>query len=80
MLAAIQHFSPYLIIHPFVIETDHRALAFFNTTSHANGHLAKLALILQPYTLTIHYHRGSQNAFSRLVDVEADSPNDIRSQ
>ena len=82
MVAAIQHFSPYLITHPFV-ETDHRALAFLNTTSHANGRPSRWALIMQPYSFTNRYRLGSQyvnaDAFSRLVYVEEDSPHDLRS-
>ena len=81
VVAAIQHFCPYLIKHSFVVEMNHRALAFLNTTRHANFCLTRWALILQPYSFTIHYRPGSQNAnadaFSRLVGVEADYLDDL---
>ena len=44
VVSAVDHFSPYLITHPFVVETDHRALVFLNTSHHSNGRLARWAM------------------------------------
>ena len=61
VVAAVQHFDVYLVARPFVIETDHRALVFFNTTRHSNGRLARWALALQPYSFSLRYRAGPQN-------------------
>ena len=61
VVAAVVHFDAYLVTHPFVIETDHRALQFLNTANHSNGRIARWALRLQPYTFTIRYRPGTVN-------------------
>ena len=75
VVAAVQHFDVYLITHPFVVETDHRALVFLNSSRHTNGRLARWALALQPYSFSLRYRAGPQNlnadALSRCFeDVE----------
>ena len=78
VVAAVHHFQPYLISHPFIIETDHRALVFLGTAQHQNGRLARWAMKLQPYTFTIRYRPGALNSnadvLSRLFEEEMDSP------
>ena len=75
VVAAVQHFDVYLVTHPFVVETDHRALVFLNSTRHANGRLARWALALQPYSFSLRYRAGSQNcnadALSRCFPEDA---------
>ena len=61
VVLSVTHFDAYLITHPFVLETDHRALVFLNTADHKNGRLARWAMCLQPYTFTIRYRPGSLN-------------------
>ena len=72
---AVQHFDVYLVTHPFVVVTDHRALVFLNTTRHANGRLARWALALQPYSFTLQYRPGPLNlnadALSRCFEEES---------
>ena len=46
VVAAVQHFQPYLITHPFTVETDHRALVFLTSAQHKNGRLARWAMKL----------------------------------
>ena len=84
VVAAVNHFDAYLITHPFVIETDHKALVFLNSAQHTNGRLARWAMKLQPYTFEIRYRPGPKNvnadALSRLVEVEcSSSTDDLRS-
>ena len=74
VMNAVQHFDTYLVTHPFVVVTDHRALVFLNSTRHANGRLARWALALQPYTFTLKYRAGKLNsnadALSRCFEEE----------
>ena len=83
VVVAVQHFQPYLITHPFVIETDHKALVFLSTAHHQNGRLARWAMSLQPYAFTVRYRPGPLNVnadvLSRLfVDHEqAGGPQDF---
>ena len=78
VVAAVQHFDVYLITHPFIIETDHRALTFLNSAQHGNGRLARWAMKLQPFSFEIRYRPGSKNsnadAFSRLMEDQDDIP------
>ena len=61
VVVAVQHFQPYLITHPFTVETDHKALVFLGTAQHKNGRLARWAMKLQPYSFTIRYRKGALN-------------------
>ena len=53
VIAAVDHLGPYLITHPFIVETDHISLVFPNMLSHSNGRLTWWAMHLQPYTFQI---------------------------
>ena len=74
VVAAVHHFHPYLISHPFTVETDHRALTFLGSAHHQNGRLARWAMKLQPYSFPIRYRKGSLNVnadvLSRFFDEE----------
>ena len=78
VVTAIMHFDAYLITHPFVLETDHRALLFLNSSKQVNGRLARWAMKLQPFTFSIRYKLGCQHinadSLSRLLDEEEESP------
>ena len=58
VVAAVSHFDAYLVTHPFLVETDHKALTFLNSAQHANGRLARWALKLQPFNFKIRYRPG----------------------
>ena len=62
VVAAVDHFNSYLNTHPFVVETDHRALVFMNSARHTNGRLARWAMKLQPYSFQVRYRPGPSNA------------------
>ena len=51
VVASVTHFDSYLISHPFVVETDHRALVYLNSADHSNGRIARWA-----ETPAIHLH------------------------
>ena len=59
---SINHFGSYLIPQEFVVETDHKALTHLMTATQHNGRLARWALQLQPYSLSIRYRAGKDNA------------------
>ena len=72
---AVRHFDAYLVTHPFLVETDHRALEFLNTANHTNGRLARWAMRLEPFTFKIRYRAGNLNcnadALSRLIEEDS---------
>ena len=76
VVVAVSHFQPYLITHPFVLETDHRALVFLNSAQHQNSRLARWAITLQPYSFTVRYRPGTQHVnadvLSRMHEEEMD--------
>ena len=78
VVAAVGHFQPYLITHPFVVETDHHAHTFLATAQHQNNRLARWALKLQPYTFSVRYRKGSlhlnADALSRLSMEDLPTP------
>ena len=61
VVAAVTHFDSYLISHPFVVETDHKALVYLNSADHSNGRIARWAMKLQPYSIKIRYRPGHLN-------------------
>ena len=78
VVSAVNDFEAYLLPHPFVIETDHKALIFLSSAKHQNSRLARWALALQPYTFQIRYRPGPLNTnadvLSRLYEEDTDAP------
>ena len=58
MIWAVRHFRPYLYGHRFTLQTDHRALQWLMTTEILQGRLARWALALQEYNITVEYKMG----------------------
>lgn len=57
----VQKFSVYLYGRPFKLETDHKPLAYLQTSKNLNGRLMRWALILQPYVMHFQVIKGSAN-------------------
>ena len=57
----IKKFSTYLYGVPFVLETDHKPLAYLHQSKHLNPRLMRWALMLQPYEIHIKVIKGSSN-------------------
>ena len=76
VISGVRHFDAYLMTHPFTLQTDHRALMFLNSSKQNNGRLARWALLLQQFTFTIKYKKGSlhtnADALSRLPGTDPD--------
>ena len=76
VVSSVQHFDAYLLTHSFTLVTDHRALMFLNSTKYSNGRLARWALLLQQYTFSVQYKKGSlhsnADALSRLPGTGPD--------
>ena len=67
---AVQAFKVYLLGRPFMVENDHRALAWLNRLKDSNARLTRWSLALQPYVFNIKHQAGTANsdadALSRL--------------
>ena len=70
VVSAVDHFQPYLVTHPFIVETDHQALTFLSSAQYRNSRIARWALKLQMYSFSIRYRKGvlhvNADALSRL--------------
>ena len=56
-----RHFQVYLHGRDFTVQTDHRALEHLLSSNKLNGRLARWALFLQMFKITIRYRPGSAN-------------------
>ena len=61
IVAAVKHFAVYLTGTSFLIETDHQALQYLQTTTSANGRLTRWSLTLQPFKFETKHRRGVTN-------------------
>ena len=70
VLLGIKAFETYLIGHPFILQTDNRALKWLQQFKDKNMRLTRWSLALQPYTFTVQHRKGKENgnadALSRL--------------
>ena len=70
VLLGIKAFETYLMGHPFILQTDNRALKWLQQFKDKNMRLTRWSLALQPYTFTVQHRKGKENgnadALSRL--------------
>ena len=59
--AATHTFRVYLLGRKFTIQTDHRALEWFDRLKYNNARLTLWSLALQPYHFSVRYRAGSAN-------------------
>lgn len=83
VLSAIEKFRPYIEGVNFTVVTDHSALKWLMTMKDPKGRLARWAIRLQAYDMTIVHKPGRHmhlpDALSRavhLVDIQPESTND----
>ena len=58
-----EYFHLYVYGKPITVSTDHKPLVhiYSNPTSKTSARLERLSLRLQPYQVTIAYHKGADN-------------------
>jgi phospholipid-translocating ATPase len=61
IVAALKHFSVYLLGTHFTVLTDHQALQYLATMRNSNGRLSRWALSLQPFSFDIFHKPGILN-------------------
>ena len=61
VVEAVQHYQVYLHGRDFTVQTDHRALEHLLSSNKLNGRLARWAMFLQMFKITIRYRPGSAN-------------------
>ena len=73
---AIRHFHCHLHGHPFVLETDHKALTYLLTSKNLSTKLTRYAMELQEYDFEMRHRPGhlhtNVDALSRLISVPPD--------
>ena len=63
----VGHFSKYLLLKPFTLQTDHKPLTFLKKNKTTNNRLMRWALALQRYTFTVEAIPGSENLISDIL-------------
>ena len=58
---AVQKFSNYLHGVNFILQTDHEALKYLQTSKFSNNRLMRWALTLQPYNINVQHIPGRMN-------------------
>ena len=58
---AVDRYKAYLFGRPFVLQTDHRALAYLNSATHTNDRVMRWAILLQPYDMVLEDIPGKEN-------------------
>lgn len=58
---SVTKFREFLIGQNFQIVTDHKALAFLDSTTFANSRLIRMALFIQQFSFTTTHCRGKDN-------------------
>ena len=61
---AVSKFNNYLYGQKFILQTDHLPLVCMNKNKIANERILRWALLLQPYSMTIQYIKGSENVIA----------------
>merc|ERR1712240_189038 len=64
---AVGHFSKYLLLKPFTLQTDHKPLTFLKNNKTTNNRLMRWALALQRYSFVVEAIPGSENIISDIL-------------
>ncbi|GFN74465.1 Pol polyprotein [Plakobranchus ocellatus] len=64
IIFALDKFSKYLLMKPFLIQTDHAPLSFLKENKSKNARLTRWALAIQQYSFSAQHIKGSNNILS----------------
>ncbi|GFN97906.1 retrovirus-related pol polyprotein from transposon opus [Plakobranchus ocellatus] len=64
IIFALDNFSKYLLMKPFLIQTDHAPLSFLKENKSKNARLTRWALAIQQYSFSVQHIKGSNNILS----------------
>ncbi|GFO17417.1 Pol polyprotein [Plakobranchus ocellatus] len=64
IIFALDKFSKYLLMKPFLIQTDHAPLSFLKENKSKNARLIRWALAIQQYSFSVQHIKGSNNVLS----------------
>ena len=67
VIFAVGHFSKYLLLRPFLMQTDHKPLTFLKKNKTSNNRLMRWALVLQRYSYTVEAIPGTENVISDIL-------------
>ncbi|GFN91436.1 reverse transcriptase [Plakobranchus ocellatus] len=67
LVFAVTHFQRYLIFKHFVLQTDHKPLAYLRTGSPKNARLMRWALALQEFSFRVVHIPGSENVHADVL-------------
>ena len=61
---AVQKLSYYLLGSQFILQCDHQALKYLNTTTYTNSRITRWSLILQEFKFDVQYIKGEENVIA----------------
>ena len=64
---ALHHFSKYLLMNSFIIQSDHKPLTFLKMNKTKNARLLRYALSLQPFAFKVEPIKGTENCISDIL-------------
>ena len=64
---ALHQFSKYLLMSPFIVQSDHKPLTFLKMNKTKNARLLRYALSLQPFTFGVEPIKGTENSISDIL-------------
>jgi len=70
---AVQKFEFFLYGQNFVIETDHKPLLFIRDNKSFNSRITRWSLILQSFSFTVKYIKGTENVLADSLSRGPDS-------
>lgn len=74
VVAALKQWRIFVLGHPLIIYTDHKALAFLKSCRLLNSRLTRWILYIQEFDFKIEYFRGAQN---KVADTLSRYPCDL---
>ena len=61
LVFGLKTFNRFLVMRPFIVQTDHAALSYLKLHASKNSRLARTALAIQDYTFAVEHLPGKRN-------------------